>query len=133
MATLIDTSALYVLLDQDDPHHRAAVAILGRLQAADPDLVLHSYALSESIALLQRRFGLDAVRRLVDLYLPIIKVVWVDRDLHDRALSALLGSGQRTVSLVDHVSFVLMRDQGIRTAFAFDQDFATQGFDVLSA
>lgn len=133
MATLIDTSALYVLLDQDDPHHPAAAAILGRLLDADLDLVLHSYALSESIALLQRRFGLDAVRRLVDLYLPIIEVVWVDRDLHDRALSALLGSGQRTVSFVDQVSFVLMRDQGIRTAFAFDRDFTIQGFDVLSA
>ena len=133
MATLIDTSALYVLVDEVDPRHAEAMAILGRLRTEDPDLFVHSYALSESIALLQRRFGIDAVRRLVDAYLPIIEVVWVDRDLHDRALSALLGSGQRAVSFVDQVSFVLMRDQGIRTAFAFDQDFATQGFDVLSA
>ena len=133
MATLIDTSALYVLLDEDDPHHPAAVAILGRLRTADPDLVLHSYALTESIALLQRRFGLEAVRRLVDVYLPIIGVAWVDRDLHGRALVALLGSANRTVSFVDQVSFVLMRDRGIRRAFAFDRDFVTEGFEVLSA
>jgi predicted nucleic acid-binding protein len=132
LATLIDTSALYALLDESDPDHAAAAAILGRSRTADPELVIHSYALSESIALMQRRFGLEAVRRLVDVYLPIIDIAWVDRDLHDRAVSVLLGSGQRTVSLVDQVSFILMRDRGIRTAFAFDLDFVTQGFAVLS-
>jgi predicted nucleic acid-binding protein len=133
MATLIDTSALFVLLDEDDPAHDLARSILGRLRTSDPELVMHSYALTESIALLQRRFGLEAVRRVVDGYLPIIEIAWVDRDLHDRALSALLGSGQRGVSFVDHVSFVLMRDRGIRTAFAFDQDFVAQGFELVSA
>ena len=133
MGTLIDTSALYVLLDEDDPAHEGAVTILGRLRTSDPDLIVHSYALSETIALLQRRFGLEAVRRLASAVLPIVDIVWVDRDLHDRALSALLGSEQRTVSFVDQVSFVLMRDRQIRSAFAFDRDFMAQGFEVLRA
>ena len=85
MATLIDTSALYVLIDELDPDHAAALAILDRLRTDDMDLVMHSYALGETIALLQRRFGLDAVRRLVDVFLPIIEVAWVDPDLHHRA------------------------------------------------
>jgi len=133
LATLIDTSALFVLLDEDDPAHELAGTILGRLRTSDPELVMHSYAVSESVALLQRRFGLEAVRRLVEAYLPIIDVAWVDRELHDRALSALLGSGQRGVSFVDQVSFVLMRDRGMRTAFAFDRDFVAQGFDLATA
>jgi predicted nucleic acid-binding protein len=33
-------------------------------------------------------------------------------------------------SFVDHVSFVLMRARGVTTAFAFDEDFARQGFNV---
>ena len=131
MATLIDTSALYTLLDEADPDHPTAVNIFGRLRTRDRDLVLHSYALSETIALLQRRFGLDAVRRLVDVILPVIQIAWVDRELHDRAVGAMLASGRRTVSLVDHVSFILMRDRQMRTAFAFDRDFADQGFEVL--
>jgi predicted nucleic acid-binding protein len=133
LATLIDTSALYVLMDERDPDHATAVAILDRLRTEDRDLVMHSYALSESIALLQRRFGLDAVRRLVDVFLPIIEIVWVDPDLHDRALSSLLGSGQRAISFVDHVSFAVMRDHRMRKAFAFDRDFLAQGFELLSA
>jgi len=133
LATLIDTSALYVLIDELDPDHAAALAILDRLRNDDLDLVMHSYALGETIALLQRRFGLDAVRRLVDVFLPIIEVAWVDPDLHHRALTSLLGSAQRTVSFVDHVSFAVMRDRRIRKAFAFDRDFLAQGFELLGA
>jgi predicted nucleic acid-binding protein len=131
LATLIDTSALYILLDEDGPNHPTALRIFGRLRTRDQRLVLHSYALSESIALLQRRVGLDAVRRLVDGILPVVEIAWVDRELHDRAVGVMLASGRRTVSLVDHVSFILMRDRHIRTAFAFDRDFADQGFEVL--
>ncbi len=131
MATLIDTSALYTLLDEDDPDHPTAVRIFNGLPTRERDLVLHSYALSETIALLQRRLGLDAVRRLVDAILPVVEIVWVDRDLHDRAVAAMLASGRRSVSLVDHLSFILMRDRQMRTAFAFDRDFADQGFEVL--
>jgi hypothetical protein len=68
----------------------------------------------------------------VEVYLPIIEIAWVDRDLHDRALSALLSSDHRTVSFVDQVSFILMRDRLMHSAFAFDRDFVTQGFQVLS-
>ena len=35
------------------------------------------------------------------------------------------------VSLVDHVSFHVMRMLGITRAFAFDADFAAAGFSTL--
>jgi predicted nucleic acid-binding protein len=133
LATLIDTSALYILLDEDSPNHPTAMQIFGSLRKRGQSLVLHSYALGETIALLQRRFGLEAVRRLVDVILPVIDVAWVDRELHGRAVGAMLASGRRTVSFVDHVSFIVMRDRQMRAAFAFDSDFADQGFEVLGA
>jgi predicted nucleic acid-binding protein len=49
--------------------------------------------------------------------------------LHDAALSSYLDS-RSGASFVDHVSFVLMRARGVTTAFAFDEDFARQGFNV---
>jgi uncharacterized protein len=48
-------------------------------------------------------------------------------------VSAMLAAGQRDVSLVDWTSFELMRRLGVNTAFAFDDDFAEQGFDLLPA
>jgi len=37
------------------------------------------------------------------------------------------------VSLVDHASFVTMRELGVTRAFAFDADFESQGFELIPA
>ena len=131
MSVLVDTSALYALLDRDDPRHAAAAEQLRELR--DPrSLVTHSYVLVETTALLQRRAGVSAVRRLVDLTSPM-GVIWVDETIHKAAMAALLAAPRRRVSLVDRVSFELMRDRGISEAFAFDPDFVHEGFTTLPA
>jgi predicted nucleic acid-binding protein len=42
-----------------------------------------------------------------------------------------LVASRRQVSLVDLVSFEVMRREGIDTAFAFDRDFERAGFQVV--
>jgi predicted nucleic acid-binding protein len=121
------------LVDDRDPNHARATATLDRLQAADEPLLTHEYVVVETTALLQRRLGLEAVRRLVDDLLPLVEIAWVDEPLHAEARAALLAAGRRTVSLVDWVSFLVMRRHGVRRAFTFDQDFAVEGFEVLPA
>lgn len=133
MAVLIDTSAILALLDAQDPNHAQSAATFRRLGVDRETIVAHNYVVIESIALLQRRFGVDAVRRLVSMIAPVLSVVWIDTELHDRGLTALLASGRRAVSLVDHLSFVVMHERGIRQAFAFDDDFAAQGFELVTA
>jgi len=85
----------------------------------------------EATALAQRRLGLEAVRTLRDDLVPVLRVAWVDEDLHATALTALVAAGRRSVSLVDHVSFELMRRRGVRRALALDRHFAAQGFELL--
>lgn len=85
----------------------------------------------EAVALCQRRLGLPAVRALHDDLLGVVAVDWVDADLHERALAATLAAGRREISLVDHLSFALMRRRRISRAFAFDAHFGEQGFDAL--
>lgn len=92
-------------------------------------MLTHSYVLVETTALVQKRSGLAAVAKLRDAFMPAITVTWVDADLHRVALEATL-SGSRRVSLVDHTSFVLMRRRHIRRAFAFDDHFAREGFEL---
>lgn len=65
--------------------------------------------------------------------LPQVEVWWVDETLHGAATAALLASGARALSLVDWVSFELMRRLGLSEAFAFDDDFEEQGFALLPA
>jgi predicted nucleic acid-binding protein len=65
-----------------------------------------------------------------DLLVPI-QVVWVDDDLHRAGVTALLAALRRQISLVDRVSFELMLRRGLERAFAFDRDFARQGFETV--
>ena len=129
----VDTAALYALLDRADPAHPAAVETFEGLRAADAALVTHEYVLVETTALVQRRLGVPAVRRLADALLPLLEVVWIDAAMHSEAREALLAADRRDVSLVDRTSFIVMRRLGIDTAFTFDADFAAEGFDVLPA
>jgi uncharacterized protein len=63
--------------------------------------------------------------------LPPIEIVFVDEELHRSAVTAFLAAIRRAVSLVDWVSFEVMRRRAIDTAFAFDRDFAVEGFKTI--
>jgi predicted nucleic acid-binding protein len=73
---------------------------------------------------------MGTLRTFVDDLLPLVDIEWVDPVLHAEAREATLAGGQRRVSLVDWTSFLVMRRRGIATAFAFDDDFAAQGFST---
>lgn len=128
--TLVDTSALYPLVAEDDQVHVAAVDHFAAT-AHTAAYLTHAYVMVEVLALVQRRLGMDAVRRVLDIVESAVTVVAVDTALHDAAVAAMLAAGSRRVSLVDRVSFELMRRRGLTEAFAFDDDFIGAGFMVV--
>lgn len=128
----MDTSALYALISEGDLCHGPARQILARLEQAGEWLFTHDQVLVETVALAQARGGLEPVRRLRDEIFPLLTITWVDASLHRVALDATL-AGSREVSLVDHTSFELMRRRGVRRAFAFDEHFAREGFELEGA
>lgn len=130
MTVFVDTSAFFALLDSESEMNPAALSALRTLADRDDVLVTHSYVVVESIALVQRRLGKAAVRAFLQNVAPEIETIWVDETLHSAGVAALLSSPS-AISLVDHVSFAVMRERGIRTAFAFDVDFAKAGFTVV--
>jgi len=133
LAVFVDTSALYALLDRDDAHHEEAAEAFRRLLADRVRLVTHSYVVVESVALVQRRLGLEAVRALCHDLLGVVLSIPVDGDLHQVALTALLASGRKDISLVDWTSFFFMQGKGLRKALAFDEHFWEQGFSPARA
>jgi uncharacterized protein len=110
--------------------HEAAKAAFEKLYARRETLTTHNYVVVETSALVRQRLGLAAERALHDELLTVIAVEWVGEDLHSSAVTALLASRGRA-SLVDRVSFELMRRRGIDTAFTFDRDFRGQGFRTV--
>jgi predicted nucleic acid-binding protein len=131
MAVFVDTSALYALMDADDDFNRVAGAQWASLLNGGETLVSTNYVLVETLALVQRRLGMAAAARLQMDIVPVLDIHWVDESTHRSAIGALLIAGQRGLSLVDCVSFEIMRGRGIDRAFAFDADFASAGFNLL--
>ena len=70
---------------------------------------------------------------MADVLVPMLRVLWVDEELHAAAVASLFTAGRRKLSLVDCTSFELMRRRGLAEALALDDDFARQGFRRLPA
>ena len=128
----VDTSAIYAWADAADPNHHAAVRRLQGVLGAGEELLTHNYVLVESLALLQARLGVAAALKLAKDSTAFV-VEWVDDGLHASGIRALERSKKRQVSLVDHISFLVMNRRGVTTAFAFDPDFASAGFKLLDS
>ena len=131
MSVFVDTSALLAVLDAGDAQHPHARAAWETLLHGDEPLVTTSYLLVETFALVQNRLGMDAVRVLADDVVPVLRVHWVGETQHRLGVTALVAASRRQLSLVDCVSFATMRELGLDAAFAFDGDFADQGFRTL--
>lgn len=126
----VDTSAVLALLNPDDVKHAAARDAFQRLSSSKATLVTTSFVLVELYALLGRRMGKEAVQRFRQTFTPLLDVVWVDRELHEAGLD-LLDRDERQLSLVDAVSFIIIRSRKLDGAFACDRHFREAGFDTV--
>ena len=127
-----DTSGLFALLSTTDDNHARAKRAFGNLRARQALLVSTSYVLVETYALVGRRLGLDAVRSFRADFAPLIEVVWVDETLHNAGVDLLLDRRKRLLSLVDAVSFIVMRQRSVAEAFAIDPHFEQEGFSPIT-
>jgi predicted nucleic acid-binding protein len=128
---LVDTSAFLAVLDERDLNHPAAKARWIEMLNRGDELVSHNYILVETSAVVLRKLGLEAVRVFERDVVPVLRLVWVTRELHEAAAGAHLVAGRRTLSLVDCVSFEVMRRTGVLTAFAFDPHFREYGYKTV--
>jgi predicted nucleic acid-binding protein len=131
MSIFIDTSAFLAVLNANDRFHEQARQAWDEILSSDAILFSSNYVLLETTALLQHRFGIEAVRLFENDILPVIEIVWLDETIHKQGMSALLIANRRDLSLVDCTSFEIMRQSGLETAFTFDVHFREQGFKVL--
>jgi len=131
MRVFIDTSAFYALLDRDDLNHQKAKREWPDVCSGTNTLVTSNYVLVEIFALLQHRLGIEAVRGFQEEILPLVNTEFVTSEIHRSSIGALLSVSRRNLSLVDCVSFEVMRALGIKTVFAFDPHFTEQGFSVV--
>jgi uncharacterized protein len=127
---LLDTSGLLCAHHVGETVHATARGLI----AATPRLVTHNYVLAEFVALAEARrlSRLPALAFLTQLVrIPKVEVVWVTEDIHEGAMDLLERRPDKTYSLCDAVSFVLMRQRGIIEALTTDRHFEQEGFRRL--
>ncbi len=127
---LLDTSGLLCLFDASDWRHAEAVS----LYDADTEPLTHNYVLAEFVPLcgsraLNRAAALAFAADLVDS--PHVEAIWVDELLHRAAVALLQSRLDKSYSLCDAVSFLLMRHRRITEALTTDRHFSQEGFTRL--
>jgi predicted nucleic acid-binding protein len=130
MNMFVDTSAFLAVLDEGDSNHSEAKAFWEKIINEGDLLLCHNYILVETSALVLRRLGMEAIRVFEQDIMPILRIIWVNKEVHSAAVGAHLVADRRTLSLVDCVSFEIMRRTGVQKAFAFDRHFRDYGFDL---
>lgn len=133
MSVFIDTSGFIAVLDKDNARHTEAAKTWMDILTSEEDLVTTNYVLVETCALVQNRLGMTAIKMFQEDVVPVLRIEWIDKDVHQAAMRIMRAAARKKLSLVDCVSFETMRLLGVTTAFTLDRHFKEQGFICLPA
>lgn len=126
----VDTSAWFAFVNAKDPEH---VAVRDVMKAFEGRLVTSSFVLDETVTLCRYRLS-HAVAVAVGkaIFDPDNVALVRPAPPDERAAFDLFEDrADKSYSLTDCTSFVLMRNLGLDTAIALDDDFSQEGFRVL--
>lgn len=125
---LLDTVFIQALLNARNKYHAAARALLPRVKAAERVWVTEAVFLEVAAALsaVNRAGAAAFIRQCYQT--ANITVVSTDTPLLNRALDLYAARADKTWSLTDCLSFVVMQDEGVTEALTADHHFAQAGF-----
>jgi predicted nucleic acid-binding protein len=128
----VDSGAWIALSDTRDKYHAAAIEQFRVFLEDRLGLITTNLVIAEVYTLIRRTGGYDPAMKFLRSTRESIhlNVIYLDRSLEDGAEEILSKYKDQDFSLVDAVSFALMRERGIERAFAFDRHFIVAGFQI---
>ena len=127
----VDTSAFLAVLNRNDDYHIIAQSAWAKLLDSKAELVINSFVLVESCALIQNRLGINALKTFIRKIQPILLIDWLEEDSFNASIYFLFEMNAQGLSIVDCSSFYTMTRLNISTAFTFDSHFLRQGFEIF--
>ncbi len=127
---LIDTSGWFCILDERDFRHQKAVSFYDSASQK----ITHNYVIAELVALSEaRKYSRSKTLEFIaDLLEDAeVEIIWVDEMLTNEALDLLKRRTDKSWSLCDAVSFILMDDNNLTEALTTDHHFEQAGFFQL--
>ena len=128
----IDTGAIVARHRRSDAHHRAAVAGWKQLGRSSTRLFTTNLVLAEAVTLLARYVGVPPAAEQA-------RILFESSELHVlrppeqdelEAIDVMEKYKDHEISFVDCVSFVTLRQHGIKRVFGFDRHFEIAGFEL---
>jgi predicted nucleic acid-binding protein len=130
MTVLLDTGYVLALELSNDANHRAAQDHWGEVSRNLPRLVTTTYVFDEIVTFFNSRRRHDKAVAVGEMLLtsPSVELIAVDDALFREGWDYFRRHADKDYSLTDCISFVVMRQRGIDTAFTFDRHFKQAGF-----
>ena len=129
----IDTGAFLARYLRNDQYHDQSNEIWEAIRRRRETCFTTNFVLNEVFTLLGRRAGnkFAAVRALNIYASRVIKVMRPDRKAEVKAIDIFEKYADQKITFTDCISFVLMKQEGIKRAFSFDFHFRLAGYDVV--
>lgn len=130
MKIFVDTSGWFNLLHVREPEHHHSV----ELYQSSSIRITTNYILTELVALansrnIPRKYAQEFIRRVEKD--KSVKIIWIDEETHEKAMHLLESRLDKSYSLCDAVSFVVMRENDVTDALTTDRHFRQEGFARL--
>ncbi len=129
----LDTSYAIALSVSKDQNHEKAVSIADFLEIDSAKLITtRAIVLEIGNALSARNYRQAAVELLEALEEdPDVEIVPVTEELYQRGFKLFKNRPDKEWGIIDCISFVIMKDQGISKALTADKHFQQHGFKAL--
>ena len=124
---LVDTSGFFSLYDEADAFHRQAILFYDAAwRRLTTNYVLAEYTALAYIRGVPRNEIIKFSNRILDD--KAVEIIWIDENLHRRAVALMMERADKNYSLCDAASFVIMRMRGIAESLTTDKHFRQEGF-----
>lgn len=130
MRILIDTSFVVALVNDTDENHEKALNL--SLEFDGKPTVITDSVMLEIGNTLARVYKTESIEAIEGFFASKeVEVVRLDETLFDKAFELYKTHADKTWGLVDCISFVVMRENGITDALTHDKHFVQAGFRAL--
>ena len=129
----IDTGAFIALNDKSDQYHLKATAIFKKLLKDNSSVLFTSnLVISETYTRILYISKPEIAIKFLDIIKQIsISILYSDHQIENKSIEFLKKYKNEKISYTDAVSFLLMKENKISKAFAFDRHFLLADYILL--
>ncbi len=129
----IDTGFVIALESMKDQNHEKALQLWNELLKDLPDMVTTTYVIDEIVTFFSSRKlhnkAVEIGNRLMNS--RAVHIIHVDKGLFEKGWEYFQTHDDKTYSLTDCISFIVMKERGSESALSFDKHFTQAGFKIL--